>query len=344
MSATSSANNMVSPCVTSYMPNAFINVDSSLVAGVVVSGIDSTFNIVLDEAQSIKLLNGFTVSGFSVDCRLGKKDPNMNELAVVLAGDDFKSVVVTAIGTAQNAASPTETVDKYLANELRNAFKAAFSAYLPTGTLAGVAAGSNGADTQQAAAQAATEPATDAAGAPGTVAVTLTTTITGFKVDVLTDTSAAADNLISQHAGNSSSAPADIFRQIPKASWGNYLYDASGWAVTMLNTDALPMLKSDTLTFVFDMDVNTAGANAPNATAEDVPVSGDQSTAYGQQKFSLNLANRRVALNLQLTNAASGPFGVGAGNLRVQPVASSPGENPGAGANPADGSNTGSVQ
>ena len=337
---------MVSPCVTSYEPNAFINVDSSLVSGVEVSGIDSQFDISLNEADSIKLLNGFTVSGFSVDCRLGKKDPNMSALAVALAGDDFKSVVAASIGSAQNSANPKETIDKYLANELRNAFRAAFGSYLPTGTITGDeddAVEDNGIDSTQVE-DATTDPAKDARATVGAVAVTLTTTITGFKVDVLTDASTAATNLVTQHAENSSSAPANIFRQIPRASWVQYLNDASGWATTYLNTNALPMLKGDTLTFVFDMDVNTAGANAPNSTAEDVPISGDQSTDYGVQKFSLNLANRRVALNIKLTNDASGPFDVGAGKLRVQSAASSAGENPGAGTNGADGANSGSTQ
>lgn len=344
-SATSSAYHMVSPCVTSYKPDAFINVDSSLVSGVEVSGIDSQFDISLNEADSIKLLNGFTVSGFSVDCRLGKKDPNMSALAVALAGDDFKSVVAASIGSAQNSVTPKETIDKYLANQLRNAFVAAFGTYLPRGTITGNedgAEGQNGDSTQNK--QEAADPATDARAAPGAVAVTLTTTITGFKVDVLTDAAAAANNLVTQHAENSSSAPANIFRQIPRASWVQYLNDASGWATTYLNTDALPMLKSDTLTFVFDMDVNTAGATGTSATVEDVPVSGDQSTDYGVSKFSLNLANRRVALNIKLTNDASGPFQVSAGKLRVQPAASSAGENPGAGVNPADGANSGSTQ
>ena len=344
-SSTSSANHMVSPCVTSYEPNAFINVDSQLLEGVNVSGIDSQFDISLNEADSIKLLNGFTVSGFSVDCRLGKKDPNMSALRVDLSGADFKSVIANAINTATNVASPTETIDKYLANQLRNAFKAAFGSYLPTGSITGGdgSAEINGIDTTQTKQEAA-DPATDERAAAGAVAVTLTTTITGFKVDVLTDASVAADNLVEQHAASSSSAPANIFRQIPKDSWKLYLNDASGWATTYLNTDALPMLKGDILTFVFDMDVNTAGADAPNATAEDVPRSGDQSDAYGEQKFSLNLANRRVAVNIRLTGQSSAAFDVGAGKLRVQPAASSAGENPGAGVNPADGANSGSTQ
>ena len=339
MSAPSSANRMVSPCVTSYTPDAFINVDSSLVEGVNVTGIDSEFDISLNEADSIKLLNGFTVSGFSVDCRLGKKDPNMSGLAVTLAGADFKSVVADAIGRATNVASPKETIDQYLANQLRTAFTTAFGTYLPEGHIEGgdTSAEVNGIDSTQVKQEAA-DPATDARATIGAVAVTLTTTITGFKVDVITDAAVAANNLVDQHAANSSSAPANIFRQIPKSSWVQYglLNDVSGWAESYLSTNALPMLKSDKLTFVFDMDVTTAGADAgAPGTAEDVPVSGDQSTAYGVQKFSLNLANRRVALNIKLTNDASGPFDVGAGKLRAHPTAWVQGTNSGAGTNPA---------
>lgn len=344
MSATSGDNRMVSPVVTSYEPKGFINVDSSLKESVVVSGIDSEFDITLSEGDAIKLLNGFTVSGFSVDCRLGQKDPEMTGLAVTMDSVDFKAVVTDAINNAVNSASPSETIDKYLANQLRNAFKAAFPSYLPAGSLAGNGIAndsSNGIDATQTA--GSTEPAMDARAAAGAVAVTVTTTITGFKVDVLTDASGAANNLIVQHAANSSAAPVNIFRQIPKDSWKQYLNDVSGWATTYLDTNALPMLKEDVLTFVFDMNVDTAGANASAATAEDVPVVNDQSTAYGEQKFSLNLANRRVALNLKLA-AGTGPFAVGAGGLRVQTSVSSEGENKGAGNNAALGANTGSTQ
>ena len=139
MSATSNDNRIVSPCVTAYEPNAFINVDSSLKETVVVSGIDSEFDISLDEADSIKLLNGFTVSGFSVDCRLGQKDPEMTGLAVAMDGVDFKSVIEDAIGSAVNSASPGETIDKYLANQLRDAFNAAFGTYLPMEALTAAA-------------------------------------------------------------------------------------------------------------------------------------------------------------------------------------------------------------
>jgi hypothetical protein len=344
-SATSGDKRAVSSHVTTYNPSGFINVDSSLKETVVVSGIDSEFDITLSDISAIKILNGFTVSGFSVDCRLGKKDPEMTGLAVTMDSVDFKAIVADAISSARNSASPNETIDQYLANQLRNAFVSTFPSFLPAGTLAGagVADDSNDGGDEDQTAQA-TEPGQDARTKAAAVSVAISTTITGFKVDVLTDATAAANNLVTQHALTQSSAPVNIFRQIPKNSWVQYLNDASGWATTYLNTNALPMLKDDVLTFVFDMNVNTAGSDAPNATAEDVPVVNNQSTEYGEQKFSLNLANRRVALNLKLSSG-SGPFAVGGANgLRVHPTPWSEGVNSGAGTNGSDGANTGSTQ
>jgi hypothetical protein len=346
---TSSGNNIVSPRVTTYSPDGFINVDSELKETVIVDGIDSQFNITLSDISAVKILNAFTVSGFSVDCRLGKKDPEMTGLAVTMDSVDFKTVIADAITNAKNAATPNETIDQYLANQLRNAFVSAFGSYLPTGSLDGngVANDSNnGGETGQTeqSGTSSADPAQDARAGTGSVAVTVATTIQGFKVDVLTDAVAAANNLVTQHALLSSSAPLNIFRQIPKTSWTQYLNDASGWATTYLDTNALPMLKEDVLTFVFDMDVTTAGSDAGNAAVEDVPVVNDQSTAYGEQKFSLNLANRRVALNLTLSSG-SGAFPVGGANgLRVHPTAWVQGANAGAGTNAADGANNGATQ
>jgi hypothetical protein len=341
----SGVTNVVSPCVTTYDPNAFINVDSSLTQQVNITGIDEQFNVTLLEADSIKLLNGFTVSSFSVDCRLGHKDPNMPAgWGVSLNSADFKSMMEQVIDTATDASG--EKVDQYLANQLRNAFKAAFIGYLPTKTFGPDSDGTAGvgSDSSQSASNGAPSgPATDANTTVGSVSVNLTTTVNGFKVDVLTDKAAAAQALIDKHAAVESSVKT-IFRQ---SAWLSYLNDVSGWATTYLDTDALTMKKGDTLTFVFDMDVSTAGAEGgASDTNEDVPLSGVQAAngGWGKSEFALNLANRRVAFNIKLTDAASAKFEVGAGKLRVQPLASEPGISPGPGTNPASGANNGATQ
>lgn len=348
-SLSNSGTNMVSSCVTSTVEKGFINIDSELVNGVTVTGIHSQFDVELSQEESAKLLNGFTVTGFSVDSRLGKRDPNMADLSVVIEGQPFRDMIETALNTATNGNS--EIIDQYLANQLRNAFKAAFSNILPVSDVSGEGTGYNangGEDQVEVLGADGTDgaPAADA-GTAGSVAVTLKTQINGFSVDVLTDVSQASWNLVDQHSG--SDAPADIFRQIPRSAWQEYLTDASGWAVTYLNTDALPMLMGHTLSFVFDMNVDTAGSDSPAPAPEDVPLSGNQAPTYGRSKFSLNLANRRVAFNIKLTNTPANaplpfPVGVADDELRPQPTMSQPGENPGPGTNNADGANDGSTQ
>jgi hypothetical protein len=64
MSVISSATNVVSPAVTAYTPDAFINVDSSISQVVTITGIDKEFTLVLDICNSAMLMNSFTVSGF----------------------------------------------------------------------------------------------------------------------------------------------------------------------------------------------------------------------------------------------------------------------------------------
>jgi hypothetical protein len=264
-------------------------------------------------------------------------------------GGNFTKIIEKVIDEAVNTSSPAEKIDQYLANELRNAFRAAFVGYLPTKTFSGSdAAGSNNGNDISQSKQEASTPATDANTVVGTVAVNLTTTINGFKVDVLTDKVAAAAALKNRHELAESTALKNIFRQ---SAWSSYINDASGLAVTYPDTNALTMKKGDTLTFVFDMDVNSAGAGAaagPSVLDEDVPLSGSQVAdgGYGKSEFSLELANRRVAFNIKLTNDASAKFEVGAAanQLRVQTQVSSAGVYPGAGTNPSSGSNTGSTQ
>ena len=345
------ANNVVSPCFTTYDPNAFINVESALTQTVNITGIDEQFTTTLDETNSATLLNGFTVSGFSVDCRLGHKDPNMEaNWSVDLSSADFKSMIEYTFENAVDASG--EKIDQYLANQLRNAFKAAFVGYLPTKAFSDAdTTGGVGTDSSQSASNGAPSgPATDANTTVGSVAVNLTTTINGFKVDVLTDKAVAAQALIDKHVDIESSVKT-IFRQ---SAWLSYLNDVSGWATTYLDTDALPMRKGDTLTFVFDMDVSTAGAEGgATDTNEDVPLSsvnvGADKSGWGKSEFSLNLANRRVAFNIKLTStlpasAVKFDVGAGAGKLRVQPALSLEGIAPGPGTNPASGASSGANQ
>jgi len=137
--------------------------------------------------------------------------------------------------------------------------------------------------------------------------VTATSTVTGFSVDVRTDSSGAIANLLAAHTPG---ALKSIFRQVPKSNLIAYLpADASGSAVP-LTTRALPLIDGDSLEFVFDIDVNTAGAydSAGSTAPEDLPqapgVNGNiPADGPGSSHLSLNMANRRVALKIALSAA-----------------------------------------
>jgi hypothetical protein len=320
---------IISPYVTTYSPDAFINVDAGLVETATVTGIDRVFEITLSEAEAQTFLEGFTVSGVTVDCRLARKDINWNALAVSMdaSAGTFTTLLEKVIDEAVDGSGAQ--IDKYLSTQLYNAFTAAFSSYLPaayadSGSVD--ASGWNGADIAAAAVTTAGSEA-EANLESGTVAVGVATAITGFSVDVLTDKAAAANALQTQHNLNAG-AMASMFRQCGRERILEYLAAGANGAAETLYTDALPLYKGDSVEFVFDIDVDTAGANAGAGDQEDIPVAG----SINSPQFSLNMANRRVAVKLILGAAAS----VGSPiftDLRTNPTPSTAGANAGEGVN-----------
>jgi hypothetical protein len=206
----------------------------------------------------------------------------------------------------------------------------------------------------------ALEASTDA-----TVTVSTTNHFTGFSVDVLTDVSEGAASLWRNHDEASALRRSVMLTQLPRANLQKYmqantLFDVSdgdlstpetgvadGWAYLPLPTTALPLVENDTLVFIFDIDVavadnaqdvanaNNSNALGTNETAGSSLASGAGAGAYGgagvygDSTFSLNMANRRIALRLKCktdegTNGEPFPVirtgvteGLAASNLRA---------------------------
>lgn len=141
-------NLLLSPMVTDYAPTTEINTTSALIENVTMTGIDRIFKHQLSEANSIKLLNSFTVSGFKMDPTLGEEDPNMADLEVALsASGDFAEVIRDAIAVATDASDDVVNyaganngaldaagvdirIKQYLETRLRNAFFEYFASSL----------------------------------------------------------------------------------------------------------------------------------------------------------------------------------------------------------------------
>jgi hypothetical protein len=292
---------IISPFVTSYNPDAFINVDSTLIETVAIGGIVNTFTITLDETDSKTFLNGFDVSGLSVDARLSQKDINMANLIVSLTDDDtfrvpFKALLEKVINDATDDTG--KILDLYLATQLKDAFLSSFGGLLQGGVeLHGNGTSPttppNAVPAVVGDANAGTSEEEQYDNTVATVSITLQTNINNFKVDVMTDASSAAANLIN---GHTTAALNSMLRQCGKDRIVAYLVNDASGSNEMLTTDALPLYQGDSVEFVFDVDVTAAGANAGADDSEDVPTAGDQAPAM----FSLNLANRRVAFKISL--------------------------------------------
>jgi hypothetical protein len=240
----------------------------------------------------------------------------MPNLAVTLSDVDaaFKPVMMRAFDEAVTSDLTGTVIDKWLADQLKAAFLNAFGAASGLTVLQGVAGDVSGADSavgdlSQNLVTGDNAPAQDARNV-ASVLVTATSTVTGFSVDVRTDSSGAIANLLAAHTPG---ALKSIFRQVPKNRLLAYLpADASGSAVP-LTTRALPLVDGDSLEFVFDIDVNTAGAydSAGSTAPEDLPqapgTNGNiPADGPGSSQLSLNMANRRVALKIVLADAERG--------------------------------------
>ena len=343
----SNGTRFVSPFVTQYTPGAYINIDSELTETVTVTGVNETFKYTLTGADLTNFMSGFKVSGVTVDTRMGQVDVNYDsEWDVTMGAENatnFKSVLdkiigdavsdashnlVAAVGSATGAVGDKK-ISSYLHAQLYNAFVGAFGGMLGPGpapiagnnNTAANAPSTGAADGQEAQ---TSNTALDAMDGVIAASSSLSTKINSFDVLVDMDASAAAAAMITDHTAD---ALRSLFRQIPRTTLEMYL-DASGGALVAgeaqdLSTNSLPVLKGDKLVFVFDIDVHAAGPNTSgelgtaaggdaitantSASSENVPTAGTQSNTYGTASVSLNLANRRVAVEITL-GSGGGPF------------------------------------
>jgi hypothetical protein len=231
--------------------NATYNTTSTQQQAVSIAGIDQVFACeTADDAQSAKLLNCFTVSGYGSGAGV---DASNNELSVVVdAKADFQEVLIDAIeraiaesNSAEDAAAGVSSTN---ANDfMTDGLKADLDAlllrlYAPQTTRTGVAV---------------TNPGDE-------MANTVKGLLRWDSVSVVLDSSGGAANMWDDLAA----VPADvrsIYLQIPEATQALYL-DANDNP----NTAALPMQKGDTLTFVFNVSSNAvAFHDAGNAETDE---------------------------------------------------------------------------
>jgi hypothetical protein len=276
--------------------NATYNTTSTQQQAVSIAGIDQVFACeTADDAQSAKLLNCFTVSGYGSGAGV---DASNNELSVVMdAKADFQEVLIDAIERAIAETNSAEDAANGVASTNANDFltdglKADLDAlllrlYAPQVTRTGVIV---------------TDPSNN-------MANTVKGLLRWDSVSVVLDSSGGASNMWE----DLSAVPADvrsIYLQIPEATQALYL-DANDNPTTA----ALPMQKGDTLTFVFQVASNAvAFHDAGNAVtdeaalnpAPDADVSQSQApgSGYVRDENQLHLAytgpSRRLAFKIKI--------------------------------------------
>jgi hypothetical protein len=316
---------IISPIAVSYAPEAFINVDSELLAAVEVQGIQQQFEIDLSTVADVKaLLEGFDVSGALYDTRLSDSsdgpvqivDADLSALEVTMTADAVKKAAMRAViekGINEALDASGKVVDRWLADRLNDAFKAAFGSYLPTGWAEGQAPNpvNETSPTDQTQTPGTTNGGT---GMPvgdvtTSIAITSGTEITGYAVDVLTDASNASADFWTAHENATQNFRNFIFRQVPQTNIKAYLpAGAAGISpAAALKTKALPLVEGNAMAFIFDVDLSNAGANPGAAGDEDVPVAiATGSATAGQSSFALNLGMRRITIQFNLTATADG--------------------------------------
>lgn len=333
---TSSNTSFMSPVVTTFESNGFININTSTQDQITVTGIDEKFMAELSGNDVYTMLNSFNVSGVSIDRRLGRDDVDLESLNVTMVGGkeaDFKTLIKRLLGSTGGALNGTnQSLDAWLAVQLKQLFQAAFtmlggSQIDLSGELTGI--GSTVPGTAGDAVGDASDGTLGASALLTAGALTLSTinsTVIGeFSVDVLTDVSGAADNCWTQHnSGANVAQRRSLFRQIPKENLLAYALDSSGAAVTPLKTTALPLVHGNKLSYLFVVDVTTAGKNAGDAAPENAPVANEtapgSNVSVGIYSFSANLPSKNIQLELTFADAnsvtsAGNPYLVGAGAL-----------------------------
>lgn len=312
--STSSTTNsrIVCPVVTKYAPDAYIGVSTDASENVTVTGIVAEFNIDIS-GDARAFLDAFDLSGLRYDEVLGQVDEDISQLNLTM-DDGMKTYIARAITSATDASG--NVLKTWLNKQLRYAFLTAFPDMLPTTDVSDGETGP-GAVVPGQTAGTAYYYATGGDAQDTTAATTLATIIRQtlldkFSVDVDVSGGKAADKFNEAFNDASGVVRGSLYRQIAKDSWLSYYTMGSpGMGISGVEGDlnpGLPLRQGDTITFVFDVDVNATSdsnkAGVYSGVQSGVPAPSDTGPLAGvASTISLNLGNRRVAFNFNIAGA-----------------------------------------
>lgn len=291
MSSTTSAGAIVCPFVAQFDADSRLNVEANTSEVVTIGNIDHTIT-----AADADLASAFDCSGWGINKLLTKNQLLVSELVVSLpsSGSALKSILSAAVGDGQ--------LKTYLEAQYEIAFDAAFPDYASArkDVSGNNTAAAGPANTGVAGSQVGAGGVVDASYNSTLSASIVTQTATVYSYDFVIDISAgeAADAMYAglADATNGTARLNSLFLQLPYTSNIVAHTDASG-----NKTDSkLPLLASDSITFVFDINV-TASTDPNTSSATDSSPNGAAGTDNPgsaiptEHSIQMDLGSRRVA-------------------------------------------------
>lgn len=252
--STDASNGLIVPFIAELCADASGTVGTLQHVNVTMSGIDEIFDVKVDAADAIKILNAFRITDISAGYGADKRA----EVKVVMKNDQlFKEGLRAALVGSTAARNASGAPNLY--NWLRAESRKDTVDLLSYDSLANLLEASD-----------------------------------LLSYDIAIDASGAAENMYDAMNGSGASAPLfrkAIFTQIEKSNIDAYLGVSDGYNINEDNVtqlDFLPLLKGDKMTFVFDVTVGeyslgvtpTSGAKI-TSVVNDASVSSGVSGTYG---------------------------------------------------------------
>jgi len=314
-------NSLVCPFIADAEFDSQLNVTTSITEVVSIANIQHVFN---SSDMSGDLASFFQCNGWSINRNVAQAQAILGDLEVDLSGSGLRNLLALAVGSSNGSATPL-TVDvsgsgqtdasgatlyQYLRNQYHSAFSAAFPDYVYDVSGADVNAQDAGSLTAGATAGTGDEDSGELSAAGASV-VTQTASVFSYNFEIDVSGGAAAANMITGLAaaeGGGNSYLNSLFMQLDYAKRIVGKTDASGNP-----TDTkLPLEAGDSITFVFDININASTNSSSSRENTDIisppalnPATGVTDAVVDAailgavgSNISMDLGTRRVAFVL----------------------------------------------
>ena len=318
----SANNSLVCPFIADAAFDSQLNVTTSITEVVSIANIQHVFN---SADMSGDLASFFQCNGWSINRNVEQAQAILGDLEVDLSGSGLQNLLALAVGSSSGSATPLAvdvsgsgqkdasgaTLYQYLRNQYHSAFSAAFPDYIYDVSGADVNAQESGSLTAGATVGASGTADGGELSAAGASVVTQTASVFSYNFEIDVSGGAAAANMITGLApaeGGGNTYLNSLFMQLDYAKRIVGKTNASG---TPTDTK-LPLEAGDSITFVFDININASTNASSSLTNTDVisppalnPATGVTDAIVdtailgaGVNNISMDLGTRRVAFVL----------------------------------------------